>query len=47
MITSVARGTPATPFDVSMNVKHHHELLRRSDISICAAWAMVSDASTR
>ena len=46
MMTSVARGTPATPFDVSISVS----IIVTCDAiesSIFAACAMVSVASTR
>jgi hypothetical protein len=46
MITRVARGTPATPFEVSMKVRNIKSCFE-SGISMCAACAMVMLASTR
>ena len=46
MITSVARGTPATPFEVSMKVKTMTICLEIG-MGTCAACAMVMLASTR
>ena len=46
MMTRVARGTPATPFDVSMKVKTITICCVRLS-SILAACAIVTEASTR
>jgi len=45
MITSAARGTPATLFEVIINVKAIASCCD-SESSMCAACAIVRDAST-